>query len=299
MSSIIIYDKNTKKFDNLGLTTLTPTSCIIKEELNGGYELELTHIYDELKKFEYLEKENIILANTPNGRQAFRIYRVVPNMEDINVNARHIFYDLLDNFIISLNTRGESSYVLNEIVNNFVYPTNFIFETNIISPTKRVIVEKENPISALLNSDAKKPKFIQNFGGELLRDNFKVKILTNIGEDRGFTIRYGKNLLGLTIDEDYSQVVTRLYAYNDKGQYITVDSENINNYYQIKIGTADFGDAEGLSEQAKAYLKNVDKPIVNIDVNFLLLSQTKEYENFRFLEDIRLGDIVTICNQKI
>lgn len=299
MSAIIIYDKNTIEFNTLGLTTLIPTSCIIKEELNGVYELELTHPYDEFKKYEYLEKENIIFANTPNGRQAFRIYRVIPTMEDITINARHIFYDLLDNFIIKLDTRGEASKVLNDIVNSFVLPTNFTFQTNIISQSKRIIIENENPISALLNSEQKKPKFIQRYGGELLRDNFNVKILNNIGEDKGFTIRYGKNLLGLSVDEDYSEVITRLYAYNDKEQYIIVDSENINNYYQIKIGTANFGDVEGLAEQAKNYLKTVDKPVVNINVNFLLLSQTKEYENFKFLENVKIGDIVTIYNQKM
>ncbi len=299
MSAIIIYDKNTIDFNTLGLTTLIPTSCIIKEELNGIYELELTHPYDQLKKFEYLEKENIIFANTPNGRQAFRIYRVIPTMSDITINARHIFYDLLDNFIIKLDTRGEASKVLNDIVNNFVLPTNFTFQTNIISQSKRIIIDNENPISALLNSEQKKPKFIQQYGGELLRNNFNVKILNNIGEDKGFTIRYGKNLLGLSVDEDYSEVITRLYAYNDKEQYIIVDSENINNYYQIKIGTANFGDVEGLAEQAKNYLKTVDKPVVNISVNFLLLSQTKEYENFKFLENVKIGDIVTIYNQKM
>lgn len=298
MSSIIVYDKNTTVFNSLGLTTLIPTSCTIKEELNGVYELELTHPYDELKKFEYLEKENIIFANTPNGRQPFRIYRVVPTLEDISINARHIFYDLLDNFIIGVKARGGASEVLNELVNGFVLPTRFTFRTDIVSSSRLVIAENENPISALLNNEQKKPKFIQQYGGELLRDNFNVSILTKIGEDKGFTIRYGKNLIGLSVDEDYSEVITRVYAYNAKGQYIIVDSENIGAYYQPKIGTVTYEEG-ALEEQAKEYLKTVDKPKVNISIDFVLLSRTKEYENFRFLEDVKLGDTVTIYNEKM
>lgn len=298
MSAVIVYDKNTTIFNSLGLTTLIPTSCTIKEELNGVYELELTHPYDELKKFEYLEKENIIFANTPNGRQPFRIYRVVPTLEDISINARHIFYDLLDNFIIKVDARGGASEVLNELVNGFVLPTRFTFRTDIISSSRLVIAENENPISALLNNEQKKPKFIQQYGGELLRDNFNVSILTKIGEDKGFTIRYGKNLIGLSVDEDYSEVITRVYAYNAKGQYIIVNSENIGAYYQPKIGTVTYEEG-ALEEQAKEYLKTVDKPKVNISIDFVLLSRTKEYENFRFLEDVKLGDTVTIYNEKM
>lgn len=298
MGTVVVYDKNTTEFNSLGLTTLIPTSCNIKEELNGVYELELTHPYDELKKFEYLEKENIILANTPNGRQPFRIYRVVPTLEDISINARHIFYDLLDNFIIKVDARGGASEVLNELVNGFVLPTRFTFRTDIISSSRRVIAENENPISALLNNEQKKPKFIQQYGGELSRDNFNVGILAKIGEDKGFTIRYGKNLIGLSVDEDYSEVITRVYAYNAKGQYIIVDSENIGAYYQPKIGTVTYEEG-ALEEQAKEYLKTVDKPKVNISIDFVLLSRTKEYENFRFLEDVKLGDTVTIYNEKM
>ena len=59
--------------------------------------------------------------------------------------------------------------------------------------------------------------------------------MENIGEDKGYTIRYGKNLLGLTVDEDYSNVVTRVYAYGKDNINVVVDSENINNYLYPKI----------------------------------------------------------------
>lgn len=301
MSIITIYDKSSTNFTNLGLGTLLPFQCNITEELNGMYELELIHNYDSLKKYNLLENERIILANTPNGRQPFRIYRVVPTMESITVNARHIFYDLLDNYITSLSISGSANEVLKSIINRFVYSTNFKFETN-IKKSGSIILDKESPISAFLNADNDKPKFIQSFGGEILRDNFNIKILENIGEDKGYTIRYGKNLLGLTVDEDYSNVVTRVYAYGKDNINVVVDSENINNYLYPKIVSQDFGDigdTSTLLTRARDFLKTSDKPTVNIDVNFVLLSKTEEYKEFQFLEDIKLGDILTIYNQKM
>lgn len=301
MSIITIYDKSSTNFTNLGLGTLLPFQCNITEELNGMYELELIHNYDSLKKYNLLENERIILANTPNGRQPFRIYRVVPTMESITVNARHIFYDLLDNYITNLSISGSANEVLKSIINRFVYSTNFKFETN-IKKSGSIILDKESPISAFLNTDNDKPKFIQSFGGEILRDNFNIKILENIGEDKGYTIRYGKNLLGLTVDEDYSNVVTRVYAYGKDNINVVVDSENINNYLYPKIVAQDFGDigdTSTLRTRARDFLKISDKPTVNIDVNFVLLSKTEEYKEFQFLEDIKLGDILTIYNQKM
>lgn len=197
-----------------------------------------------------------------------------------------------------MDTRGGAEEVLNKLIQGFVAPTRFTFRTDIISQSRRIIAENENPISALLNNEQKKPKFIQQYGGELLRDNFNVGILTKIGEDKGFTIRYGKNLIGLSVDEDYSEVITRLYAYNTKGQYSIVDSDNINSYYQPKIGTETFEEGP-IEEKAKEYLQKVDKPKVNISIDFILLSKAKEYENFRFLEDVKLGDTVTIYNEKM
>lgn len=301
MSIVTIYSKKTTNFDNLGLGVLLPLECTVTEELNGLYELQLIHPYDSLKKYNLLEKERIILANTPNGRQTFRIYRIVPTLDNITVYARHIFYDLLDNFIIGINSSGTASSVLNNIVNSFSYTTNFTFETNITSSGK-VIIEKESPVSALLNIDEEKTKFIQSFGGEILRDNFNVKILENIGSDKGYTIRYGKNLLGLTIDEDYSNVYTKVYAYGKDGISVVVNSDNIDNYLYPKITTQDFSDIDNtssLTQKAEEFLKTVDKPIINIDVNFILLSKTEEYKQFQFLEDIKLGDILTIYNQKM
>lgn len=297
---VCVYDSKAAKFTTLGLGTITPSQCEITEELNGRYELELIHPYDDRGKYDLLQKDRIIGVDTPRGRQHFRIYKITGTLDEIKVNARHIFYDLLGNFIEDVNYFGPANNCLQEIKNNFNYQTNFTLETN-IQNSGRIIIEKENPVTALLGNDEEKPKFIQAFSGELLRDNHNVKILTNIGQDRGYTIRYGKNLLGLDVEEDTSNIVTRLLAISDSGFQTYQDSPKINDYPFIKVGYENFdaSDIKELREKAKIFLRENDIPKVTINIDFILLSRTQDYNNYKVLEEVFLGDIVTIFNEKI
>ena len=81
----------------------------------------MEHPYDETGKWKRIAGEKIILADTPKGKQPFRIYNVKPEMEKITVNARHIFYDLLDNFLMNLNKTGTASDVLSSMKSAMQY----------------------------------------------------------------------------------------------------------------------------------------------------------------------------------
>ena len=73
---ITIHEKTAQTFDTIGLGTLVPGSCIVTEELNGAYELELKHPYDDGGKWKRIERGRILYASTPRGMQPFRIYYV-------------------------------------------------------------------------------------------------------------------------------------------------------------------------------------------------------------------------------
>ena len=94
---VTIHEKTAQSFNTLGLGALLPGSCVVREKVNGSYELEMSHPRDEEGKWKRIEEERIIYAATPRGKQPFRIYRTKPTMDGLTVNARHIFYDLLDN----------------------------------------------------------------------------------------------------------------------------------------------------------------------------------------------------------
>lgn len=304
MGLITIYEKQEKQFNSLGLGVLSPIKCTITEEINGMYELELIHSFDINKYYERIQNERIILADTPTGKQPFRIYRIVPTLTEIKVNAKHIFYDLLDNFIESTTLSGKAGDVLHSLVNSFNVPTPFTFDTD-LQTISSITINNENPVSALLNTDEENPKFIQAFGGELMRDKFRVSILSEMGVNRNAFIRYGKNLIGVEVTEDYSDIVTKLYPIGKDGLTLPnkyVLSPNINAYNGPKIKAVDFNDAETteqLQSLADEYLSDNDKPKISIDIKFIDLRQTVEYSQFQFLEEVFLGDTVTILIKKL
>ena len=303
---ITIHSSTATNFTSLGLGTLVPSLCIVTEELNGLYELEMEHPYDQWGKWEKIEKNCIIYASTPNGKQPFRIYRVKPTMDNITVNAKHIFYDLLDNYINSLSIVNKTASVaLNSMVSSFAYSTGFAFLTD-ITKSGSITLERVNPITALLRDEEDKDGFIRVFGGEILRDNFNVSVLQSIGSDRGVQIRYSKNLIGLEIDEDISEVATRVYPVGKDGLTLPesyIDSTHISDYPHPKIYPYENTECTTAAELRTAvqglFTNGLDLPKLNITVDFQLLGKTEEYKNFAVLEQVALGDTISVIHSKL
>ncbi|NFE80232.1 endopeptidase [Clostridium sporogenes] len=317
---INIYNSIETDFENNGLAVLNDCiKCEVEEELNGYYGLELEYPLF-LNKTKYLVEDNIIKAPTPTGLQLFRIYRKVKNMSSIICYARHIFYDLLDNFIESYRTgNATGNGALKGILENTQYPNNFKGYSNISTIADAYYVRK-NAIAAIMGEE--KNSFLNRWGGEILRDNFNICILNSIGRDNGVTIRYAKNLLGLEEDLDISEVVTRIMptglTENDQSILLPekyIDSPLINKYPFPKVKHLHFGDIKVDPEEnvtlsdvqrllrekvQELYSVNkVDIPKVNYKVDFVELSKTEEYKNYKVLEKVNLGDIVTIKHKKL
>ncbi|ENK0839196.1 phage tail protein [Clostridium botulinum] len=317
---INIYNSRETDFENNGLAILDNCiRCEVEEELNGFYGLELEYpIFDS--KTKYLIEDNIIKAPTPIGLQLFRIYRPAKNMSTITVYGRHIFYDLLDNFIESYRTGNLSgNTALQGILANTQYTNNFKGYSDIATIADAFYVRK-NPVVAIMGEE--KNSFLNRWGGEILRDNFNISILNSIGRDNGVTIRYAKNLLGLEEDLDMSEVTTRIMptglTENDQSIILPekyIDSPLIGKYPHPKIRHLHFGDIKVDPEEnitlsdvqrllrekvQELYSVNkVDIPKVNYKVDFVELSKTEEYKNYRVLEKVNLGDTVTIKHKKL
>ncbi|MGN1230376.1 MAG: phage tail spike protein [Anaerotignum sp.] len=297
---INIHEKTAQTFNTLGLGALLPARCVVTEELNGAYELELEHPYDDDGKWKRIEDGRIIYASTPRGRQPFRIYRTRPDMNGITVNARHIFYDLLDNQCSPVSFSGAAPGALSALQGAFAYSMPFTFTTN-ISTSGTLTTGRMNPIQALLSDDDDTTSFVKGFGGEVLRDGFNVSIKTSMGQDRDVAIRYGKNLIGLEVTQDESDVKTRIQCYGKNGS-ATLDSPYIGAYLYPKIHVLEDENktVSELKQEAQAMLDGgIDIPMVNIKVDFIPLSKTVEYKNYSVLEDVQLGDIVTVIHSKM
>lgn len=304
---ISVYDRNETDFFHNGIVLSEVIQCIIEEELNGKYVLELVHPIDKQGRWEYLTEENIIKADG----QLFRIYSTEKTLDRIYVYARHIFYDLLHNFLEDVRpTNLNGAAALDWILSHTLYSHPFTGTSDIDTINTRYFV-RVNPVEAILGDDG----LVERWGGELVRDNFTIKLLKQRGSNKGAKIAYGKNLLGLEVKRDMDTVVTRIMPVGRDGLLLPekyVDSPLIDNYAypRVRVIQFDIGvDEETTEEEAyeklrqasrELYEKNkIDIPTVNITVNLLLLENTEEYKNLKQLEKVELGDIVSCTDNPL
>lgn len=233
----------------------------------------------------------------------------------IYVFAKHISYDLVDNVI-------EDSYIKNKsgdaaiswILSNTQYTHKFTGNSNISKRNNARYVFK-NPIEALISDDDN--SFINRWGGEIVRDNFNISMLQRRGRDKGVSIRYRKNLKGINFETDYSNIVTRAMIKGYDGLKLPeeyIDSKLLNNYIHPKISEIKYDDiklksnsedeegfntleecyAEMRNRIEKEYENGLDKPNVSATVDFIELSKTEEYKDYKNLERLGIGDYVHI-----
>ena len=147
------------------------------------------------------------------------------------------------------------------------------------------------------------------YGGEYEWNNYDVILHENRGSDKGVTIRYGKNLIDLTQEENIENTITGIYPiWKSDGTVVelpekVVHSANAGNFPYLRTVIQDFsGDfdvmptEEELREMANLYIQNenIGIPDVSLTVNFVNLSETEEYKNILSLQTVNLGDLVTV-----
>ena len=323
---INLYDSKEINFNNNGLVILNEcVSCVIQEEINGLFELELeypllnntrkiefvdptqivdkTKIYEKPAKWTYLLEGNIIKADG----QLFRIYRKVKNIKSVKVNARHIFYDLLDNLIGEIDIRSLTCInALIKTMTNTAYSHPFTYMSD-ISTMNNISIDDEsgdiidkNPVETIF-------KLMNLYNAELVRDNYNIKLLGNRGLDRGVLINYGKNIQGIEESLDLDGICTRIKPIDQDGWTLPetyIDSQYINNFANPKIKVitfSDVADENDLRIKTQQYFldSKCDIPQFNYKIDFLELSKTEEYKHYAILERVYLGDTVTIKHKKL
>lgn len=306
---------------NMGLGALSPSSCLITEEINGEFSLKMVHPIDNDGKWERLERQRILKAPTHRGDQLFRIYNVFKDpitQKYLIVLARHIFYDLRDNFLEGVYpTAVDGQDAGDAILDGCQTATSFTFSSD-ISAISTAWYVRQNPAKAFIGTDSN--SFINTWGGEIERNNYGITINSSMGEDNGVKIAYRKNLTGLEITVDDSSVVTRVMptALDENGELFTTstkyyDSAYISNYPHPRYGVLDTGIRVGaevngsvpypdeataltaMAAMATAYFTaGADQPQTTLNVNYIELGKTDEYAQYADLFSVNIGDYVTV-----
>lgn len=188
------------------------TDCLeykVTEARNGIYELTMVYTAngihaEEIAPLTYIKAS----VNFTDDPQLFFVYKVGKVLNGkFTVNARHISY-LLSNKIILGGTAGSCAAACALLE---AQATPFTIRTDKTTVGSFRVSE---PSSVRSWFGGKEGSLLDVFGtGEWKYDNFSAFLYLHRGEDRGVTIRYGKNLTELSQEIDIDNLATGVLPY--------------------------------------------------------------------------------------
>ena len=272
-----IFSPSDTLFASNGNCVVQPLKAKIHKKDNAEYYLdfEIPIQYDK-----YINSNDIIVANTPQGEQPFRITDFEKTRRKIAGKAYHVFYDTKNYLIEDLTITDKSCNEALDIINGATSDkTPFLTASN-LQGVQSFTFENETLYNAILS-------LLDAYGGHLVRDGFDIEIRDSIGRDNGITVQYGKNLKSITAEYNWDEVVTKILPTTDKGlqldetylyapiQYDIPYTKVVT--FETDVDSDDFLDVNGevnnsqyvyavkenLREQANKYLEEHCYPAVN------------------------------------
>lgn len=209
----ILYSATETEFTTNGLGALSDvSSCVVSEERNGSYELEMQYPINGLH-YGDIKLDNIIYAQPADGKdpQPFQIYKISTPINDIiTVSAQHVSYRLSFIPVAPLTTTGASA-TLNGLKTNSIVEHPFTVWTDMENTTSKF--SRSYPSSFRECLGGTDGSYLDVFGGELEWDKFVVKFHKHRGSDTGVRIAYSKNLTDFKNEEANDGVITAIYPY--------------------------------------------------------------------------------------
>ena len=308
----ILFESTAKSFSNNGIGILSDAAfCEVTEERNGIFELVLNYSISGLH-YSKIKYRSIILAkpNATAKAQPFRVYKITKPINGIvTVYAQHISYDLSGNPVLPF-TAGSAAAALQALKNNSVGENLFEFWTD-KSTVSEMAVKTPASVRAMLGGVS--GSVLDTYGGEYEWDGFTVKLYNKRGQNRGVSIRYGKNLIDLNQEENCAGVYTAVMPFwaDNEGNTIILDEKTV-----PVEGTFDFERVfvldlssefenqptkEELRLRTEKYIEanKIGIPHVSINLSFVQLEQTEEYKNKALLERVSLCDEVNVVFEKL
>lgn len=301
----ILFPSTATEFTTQGLGALSDAiSCIVTEERNGLYELEMQYPQSGIH-FSEIQNRCIVYAIPSPYREAqpFRVYRITRPINGIaTIYAQHISYDLAG---IPVNpfTAGSAAEALSGMASHTAVESPFSFWTDKSTTANFSVLVPSASRSVLGGVEG---SILDVYGGEYLFDKFLVRLYNQRGNDNGVVIRYGKNLTDVEQDANISSVATGVLPYwvGAEGELVQGNIVNVDGTFDfVRIMTIDFSSdfenqptASELETRAMQYIKSnkIGVPSVSISVSFVQLEQTEEYKDLALLEKCDLCDTVTV-----
>ena len=327
----ILFEYNETSFSTNGIGRLSDaTSCIVTEERNGEYELEMEYP-EGGQHANDIEVERIIWAKPAAlvNPQPFRIYKITRPLNQLfKVYAHHISYDL--NYI-TVNPCGpyaSNLLALQGMVANANGIGNFVLGTVGSGPTANF--EVTEPASFRNWMGGREGSILDVYGGELEWDKFTIKLHNARGINRGLVLRYGKNITDISKEQGIDHTISGVCPFmraadgtivtlsshvvwrstiTQPARAVSMDFSQYIDEQAIREAHPDETDTQirarlvaALQDAAEAYVANElpASPTDNIEVSFVHLGDTEEYKDMAALfTQAALCDTVTIIYPRL
>lgn len=273
----------------------------IIQEANSTYQLTFKFPTTDSKWTE-LKNEVLLVADDLHGEQYFSIFEVEKQHGYITVYANQVA-TLLNSY--SINTisvdRVNGFTVMNALVSALKRPSPFTFFSDISS--KHTINLKNVSVMEALVKD--KHSIVGQWGGDLVRDKYSIRLLERAGVENESLFAYKKNMKSYQESASTKELKTRIHFRRvieshdehkkDQVFTATIDSPLIGKYKNIyeadmEVQDQDVVDQKTLEEYGKRYFRETLCDMVEESMEIDVIGQTDQ--------PVSLFDTVSVFHER-
>lgn len=241
-------------------------SSEIVQEANSTYQLTFKFPTSD-PKWALLTPETELVADDLHGEQYFSIFEVEKQHGYVTVYANQVATLLNGYSINKINVdRVNGATVMNALVAGFKRETPFTFFSDVMS--KHTLNLKDISAMEVLAKD--KHSIVGQWGGDLVRDKYSVRLLEHGGIENESLFAYKKNMKSFQESKSTKELRTRIHfkkvieaheeGKKDQILTVTIDSPLINKYKHIyeadmEVQDQDVVDQKTLEEYGKRYFR--------------------------------------------
>ena len=275
-------------------------SSEIVQEANSTYQLTFKFPTSD-PKWALLIPETELVADDLHGEQYFTIFEVEKQHGYVTVYANQVATLLNGYSINKINVdRVNGATVMNALVAGFKRETPFTFFSDVMS--KHTLNLKD--ISAMEALAKDKHSIVGQWGGDLVRDKYSVRLLEHGGIENESLFAYKKNMKSFQETKSTKELRTRIHfkkvieaheeGKKDQILTVTIDSPLINKYKHIyeadmEVQDQDVVDQKTLEEYGKRYFRETLCDMIEESLEIDVVGQADQ--------QVHMFDIVSIFHE--
>ena len=275
-------------------------SSEIAQEANSTYQLTFKFPTSD-PKWALLIPETELVADDLHGEQYFTIFEVEKQHGYVTVYANQVATLLNGYSINKINVdRVNGATVMNALVAGFKRETPFTFFSDVMS--KHTLNLKD--VSAMEALAKDKHSIVGQWGGDLVRDKYSVRLLEHGGIENESLFAYKKNMKSFQESKSTKELRTRIHfkkvieaheeGKKDQILTVTIDSQLINKYKHIyeadmEVQDQDVVDQKTLEEYGKRYFRETLCDMIEESLEIDVVGQADQ--------PVHMFDIVSIFHE--